>query len=100
MSRKKELDISVLSASRDRISKTFDDFEKVYISFSGGKDSTVMTHLVINEAVKRGRKVGLLIIDLEAQYNETIKHIEETFVDFFHNVNSQKLINICRIEQN
>ena len=77
MSRKKELDISVLSASRDRISKTFDDFEKVYISFSGGKDSTVMTHLVINEAVKRGRKVGLLIIDLEAQYNETIKHIEE-----------------------
>jgi predicted phosphoadenosine phosphosulfate sulfurtransferase len=77
MSRKKELDISVLSASRDRISKTFDDFEKVYISFSGGKDSTVMTHLVISEAVKRGRKVGLLIIDLEAQYNETIKHIEE-----------------------
>lgn len=77
MSRKKELDISVLSASRDRICKTFDDFEKVYISFSGGKDSTVMTHLVISEAVKRGRKVGLLIIDLEAQYNETIKHIEE-----------------------
>lgn len=77
MSRKKELDISVLSATKERIAKTFDDFEKVYISFSGGKDSTVMSHLVISEAMKRGRKVGLLIIDLEAQYNETIKHIEE-----------------------
>jgi predicted phosphoadenosine phosphosulfate sulfurtransferase len=77
MSRKKELDISVVSAAKERVSKTFDDFEKVYISFSGGKDSTVMTHLVINEAIKRGRKVGLLIIDLEAQYAETIKHIEE-----------------------
>lgn len=77
MSRKKELDISVLSAAKDRVSKTFDDFERIYISFSGGKDSTVMTHLVINEAIKRGRKVGLLIIDLEAQYKETINHIEE-----------------------
>lgn len=77
MSRKKELDISVLSAAKDRISKTFDDFERIYISFSGGKDSTVMTHLVLNEAIKRGRKVGLLIIDLEAQYKETINHIEE-----------------------
>jgi predicted phosphoadenosine phosphosulfate sulfurtransferase len=67
----------VLEASKERISKVFDDFEKIYISFSGGKDSTVMTHLVLDEAIKRGRKVGLLIIDLEAQYGETIKHIEE-----------------------
>ena len=36
-----------------------------------------MSHLVIEEAIKRNRKVGLLIIDLEAQYTETIKHIEE-----------------------
>lgn len=77
MSGKNYIDISVLEASRDRISRVFDDFEKCYISFSGGKDSTVMTHLVLDEAIKRGRKVGLLIIDLEAQYSETIKHIEE-----------------------
>lgn len=77
MSKKIFIQDNVLSMSKDRISKVFDDFEKVYISFSGGKDSTVMTHLVMDEAIKRGRKVGLLIIDLEAQYNETIKHIEE-----------------------
>lgn len=72
---KKYKDYSVLTASKDRISKVFDDFERIYISFSGGKDSSVMTHLVIEEAMKRGRKVGLLIIDLEAQYNDTIKHL-------------------------
>lgn len=77
MSRKVYIKKSVIEASKERISQTFDDFEKIYISFSGGKDSTVMTHLVLDEAMKRGRKVGLLIIDLEAQYNETIKHIEE-----------------------
>jgi len=67
---------NVLQASRDRISKIFDDFERVYISFSGGKDSSVMTHLVMDEAIKRDRQVGLLIIDLEAQYYDTIKHVE------------------------
>lgn len=68
--------ISVLEAAKNRISKVFDDFEKIYISFSGGKDSTVMAHLVLDEAVKRNRTVGFLIIDLEAQYSDTIKHIE------------------------
>lgn len=75
MSKKIELDISVLDASKERIKKVFDNFEKTYISFSGGKDSTVMSHLVLEEARKRGVKVGFLIIDLEAQYKSTIDHI-------------------------
>ena len=79
MSKKVYIDSSVLRASQDRISTIFDDFNRVYISFSGGKDSTVMSHLVINEAIKRGRKVALLIIDLEAQYNETIEHVQEMY---------------------
>lgn len=71
------LEISVLDAARQRISKSFDMFERLYISFSGGKDSSVMFHLVAQEARNRGRKVGVLIIDLEAQYRDTIQHIEE-----------------------
>ena len=86
MSKKKDLKISVLEASRIRISKTFDDFERIYISFSGGKDSTVMTHLVLDEAKKRNRKVGLLIIDLEAQYEATIIHIEEMIESYKDNI--------------
>jgi predicted phosphoadenosine phosphosulfate sulfurtransferase len=82
MATKKYLDINVLQATKERISKVFDSFEKYYISFSGGKDSTVMTHLVMNEAIKRGKKVGLLIIDLEAQYKHTIDHIREIVEEY------------------
>lgn len=67
----------VLTAARERVAFTFDNFERVYVSFSGGKDSSVMLHLVMAEAIRRGRKVGVLVIDLEAQYKATIAHIEE-----------------------
>lgn len=77
MSKKIYTERSVLEASRERISEVFDNFERIYISFSWGKDSSVMTHLVLAEARKRGVKIGLLIIDLEAQYDDTIKHIEQ-----------------------
>ena len=68
---------NVLEASRKRISLTFDDFERIFISFSGGKDSSVMFHLVMDEAIKRNRKVGVMIIDFEAQYKLTADHVEE-----------------------
>lgn len=74
MVEKNYLGINVLEAARRRIAWTFDTFPKIYLSFSGGKDSTVMLHLVMDEAIKRGRKVGLLLVDLEAQYKLTIKH--------------------------
>jgi predicted phosphoadenosine phosphosulfate sulfurtransferase len=70
-----ELRYNVLTGARRRISRTFDDFERIYVSFSGGKDSTVMLHLVMDEARRRGRKVGVLIIDLEAQYKATVDHM-------------------------
>ena len=75
MATKKYLGISVLEAARQRIAWTFDQFSRVYVSFSGGKDSTVMLHLVMAEAIKRQRKVGVLIVDLEGQYEVTINHI-------------------------
>jgi len=68
---------NVYDAAIERIAFTFDNFEKIYISFSGGKDSSAMVHLVMAEAIKRNRKVAWLIIDLEAQYKHTIDHIED-----------------------
>lgn len=73
--RKQYSDMSVLDAARERISQTFDACERICVSFSGGKDSTVMMHLVMDEAKKRGRKVGVLIVDLEAQYDATMEHV-------------------------
>lgn len=69
----------VLTASRARISEVFDNFERFYVAFSGGKDSSVMLHLVMDEAIKRGKKVGVMYIDFEAQYADTINHVEEMF---------------------
>lgn len=86
MATKTYLDISVIEATRERIKNIFDNFERCYISFSGGKDSTVMTHLVIEEAIKRNKKVGLLIIDLEAQYTHTIDHIREVVEMYKDNI--------------
>lgn len=77
MSRKVYQQQSVLEAAKQRISEAFDSLERLYISFSGGKDSTVMMHLACQEARRRSKKVGVLIIDLEAQYTATITHIEK-----------------------
>jgi predicted phosphoadenosine phosphosulfate sulfurtransferase len=76
----------VLTAARERVEYTFDNFENIYVSFSGGKDSSVMMHLVLEEAIKRGRKVGILIIDLEAQYRNTIEHVQEMVEYYKDNV--------------
>lgn len=79
MPEKRGLGINVLEAARQRIAWTFDTFPRIYVSFSGGKDSTVMLHLVMDEAIKRGRKVGVLFVDLEGQYKLTIEHIQACY---------------------
>lgn len=71
------LGIDVLTAAKDRIAWTFANFERISVSFSAGKDSTVMLHLVMDEAIRLNRKVALLLIDLEGQYKLTIDHALE-----------------------
>lgn len=79
-----KLDVNVLEAAKERIRFTFDNFERIYLSFSGGKDSTVMLHLVMEEAIKRNREIGLLIVDLEGQYKFTIEHMTKC-VEMYRN---------------
>ena len=52
-------DKNVLTAAKERISYIFDNFDNIVVSISGGKDSTVLAHLALTEAHKRGRKIGL-----------------------------------------
>jgi len=82
MAIKKYRDVDVLTAARNRIKIVFDNFERVYCAFSGGKDSTVMVHLVMDEAIKRKKKVGLMFIDFEAQYTETVNNVERVFNEY------------------
>ncbi len=74
---KRGLGIDVLTAARQRIAKVFDDFPKIYVSFSGGKDSGVLLELACEESRMRGRRIGVLFVDLEAQYKLTIDYVEE-----------------------
>lgn len=79
---KRRLGIDVLQAARERISWTFDHYPRVYVSFSAGKDSTVMLHLVMDEAIRRNRQVGVLLVDLEGQYKLTIEHAERMYTEY------------------
>ena len=76
---KRPLGIDVLTAARKRIEWTFDTFRKVCVSFSGGKDSTVMLHLVAEEARKRNKRFAMFFIDWECQYKLTVDFVQSMF---------------------
>lgn len=86
---KKYLEKNVLDAAFERLEIIFEEFDNVYFSVSGGKDSSVMVQLANIVAEKMGKKFDVLFIDLEAQYARTIEHIEELKTlsqirDFYH----------------
>ncbi len=83
MSRSKRyLNKDVYTAAIERLDCVYDEFEDVCVSFSGGKDSTVLLHLTLEVARRRGRlPVSVLFIDLEGQYKSTIDHIREMITD-------------------
>lgn len=83
---KRMLGMDVLAAARERIAWTFDNFPRIYCSFSAGKDSTVMMHLVMEEARKRGRTIGVLFIDWECQFTMTIRHARRMFDMYAANI--------------
>jgi predicted phosphoadenosine phosphosulfate sulfurtransferase len=76
---KRGLGIDVHTAAQQRIEWTFDNFAHIYVAYSGGKDSTVLLHMVMDEATQRGRTVAVVFIDLEGQYKLTVDSLETCF---------------------
>jgi len=74
MGAKRYLPYDVLTGATERTQWVFDTFPRVYVSYSAGKDSTVMLYIACEEARKRNRRIGVLLIDLEGQYEVTIDH--------------------------
>lgn len=68
-------DINVYDAAINRYDIILNEFDNYYVSVSGGKDSSIMLQLMAQEARKYRKKFSVLYIDLEAQYQATIGHI-------------------------
>jgi predicted phosphoadenosine phosphosulfate sulfurtransferase len=76
---KNYLQKDVYTAANERIKFIFDNFERVYLSFSGGKDSGVMLNLTMDYMRKNGitKKLGIMILDNEANYEASQKFMKE-----------------------
>lgn len=80
MSTKKYLDIDVYQAARERYRMIYREFDRVYVSFSNGKDSGVLLNMAIDAAREAGKlPVNVLYIDMEAQYRHAIEFTERMF---------------------
>lgn len=71
--------MNVFDASKARIERIFAEFDNVYVSFSGGKDSGVLLNMAIDYARSIGRKIGVFHIDYEAQYQMTTDYVDAEF---------------------
>lgn len=73
---RKEADINVLDAAKQRIKNVFSNGVKVYMSFSGGKDSIVLASITYN-LIKEGEIDPSLLtvqfIDEEGMYDDVIE---------------------------
>ncbi len=76
---------NVLDAARERMAFVFDHTQQVIVSVSGGKDSTVLAHLAMTEARKRGRRIGMFFLDEEVVYQSTVDQVEY-LMDLFPDV--------------
>lgn len=71
----------VYTALQERLKLIFEEFDNIYISFSGGKDSGLLLNLVMDyrRAYFPDKKIGVFHQDFEAQYTVTTEYIERTF---------------------
>lgn len=68
---------NVWDAALERIERIFDEFETVAVSYSGGKDSTVILELAIEVARRRGRlPIKVLWLDQEIEWESTVDMAE------------------------
>ncbi len=67
---------NVYDAALDRIRWLYSEFDNVMVSFSGGKDSTVIFHLTLQVARELGRlPLPVMFIDQEAEWAATIEQV-------------------------
>ena len=86
--------MNVQEATKKRLKKIFDDFDNVYVSFSGGKDSGLLLNSAIDyiRENKLNRRIGVFHIDYEAQYQMTTDYVD---LEFEKNADIIDVYRIC-----
>ncbi|MDR1097670.1 MAG: DUF3440 domain-containing protein [Tannerella sp.] len=69
---------NVYELAMQRIEIIFNEFDNIYVSFSGGKDSGVMLNLCIRyiRENRLKRKIGVFHMDYEIQYSDTVRYVD------------------------
>lgn len=68
-------------AFQERMHFIFKEFEYIFISFSGGKDSGLLLNMVLDFQQEHYpmKRIGVFHQDFEAQYSVTTEYVERTF---------------------
>ncbi len=79
--RREYVEQNVYEVLQERMKLIFEEFDNIYVSFSGGKDSGLLLNLVLDFQKKYypQKKIGVFHQDFEAQYTVTTEYIERTF---------------------
>ncbi len=79
--RREYLDRNVYELLQERLKLIFEEFDNIYVSFSGGKDSGLLLNLVLDYQRKYypQKGIGVFHQDFEAQYTVTTEYIKRTF---------------------
>lgn len=75
------LNKDVYTAFCERMDFIFQDFDNIFVSFSGGKDSGTLLQLVFRYIEERNitKRIGIFHQDFEAQYQKTTEYVERIF---------------------
>lgn len=78
---KKYIRQNVYEALQERLKFIFEEFDNIFVSFSGGKDSGLLLNVTLEFQKKYypNKKIGVFHQDFEAQYNVTTEYVERTF---------------------
>lgn len=73
---------NVYELAQERLKVIFNEFDNIYVSFSGGKDSGVLLNMCIDYIRKNNLKVrlGVFHMDYEIQYKMTIDYVDRMLI--------------------